>query len=943
MMRDPLEKWTLQDATDLYNIRNWGKGYFSINKRGCVAVHPYKDPEQGIDLKELVDQLVQRGIELPILLRFSDILRHRIGELHDAFSAAINEYQYRGRYRCVYPIKVNQQRQVVEEILDFGKPYGYGLECGSKPELLAVLALTHGSDVPIVCNGFKDDDYLEMIVFSQKIGKTVIPVIEKFNELETVLRYAERLGVRPILGVRVKPSARGSGRWRLSGGERSKFGLTATELLRALEILRDEGKLDCLQLLHFHLGSQITNIHRIKNAITELARLYVEVYKAGAAVRYLDVGGGLGVDYDGSQTDFESSVNYTLQEYANDVVFRVKTVCDEMGVPHPDIVSESGRAIVAYHSVLVFNVLGVSRFVSNHVPEELPEDVPPPLRDLHAIYREVSKKNLLESYHDLVQAYDDVMNLFNLGFLSLELRSLAERLYYSATEKIIRIVRSLDYVPEELEGIEDQLSDTYFCNFSVFQSIPDSWAVQQLFPIMPIHRLREEPKRHGILADITCDSDGKVDKFIDLKDVKRALELHDLDGKEYLLAAFLVGAYQEILGDLHNLFGDTNSVHVSMDESGNPIVETVVKGDTVQEVLSYVQYSPGELVAQIRKDVEAALREKRITLEEAARFLKFYEAGMQSYTYLTPRSEVSGHRPSERFRRKRRRLSGFGVDRAGFCPRPACGLGRGLAPAAAGLAPLERVRAATALRHGKAEHAGRAGEGQTHHVVVAPPEPRDEGSPETLDRVGARLAERLAARHVVRDLARRELAEEDFAPLELHARLRVRFEEGDRGPHRVLAARELLKHASRVSRVARLSEEFLAAFARDRDDGIRRRAALAGRPAERRARTHRAFANASSRAASSAGGETDSSSTPSAGITSKGIPRRARISLRRGEAEARTILSRAIGTCISSAPCASARARRFSGPQESPSLGRSEREPPTTILRPSFSIFVTTS
>ncbi|MGQ9590982.1 MAG: biosynthetic arginine decarboxylase, partial [Planctomycetota bacterium] len=641
MTRDPLEKWTVQDATDLYNIRNWGKGYFSINKRGCVAVHPYKDPEQSIDLKELVDQLVQRGIELPILLRFSDILRHRIGELHDAFSAAISEYQYRGRYRCVYPIKVNQQRQVVEEILDFGKPYGYGLECGSKPELLSVLALTHGSDVPIVCNGFKDHDYLEMVIFSQKIGKTVIPVVEKFNELDLILRHAARLGVQPAFGVRVKLSARGSGRWRLSSGDRSKFGLTVTELLRVLEILKEEGRVDCLKLLHFHLGSQITNIHKIKNAITELARLYVEVTRAGADVKYLDVGGGLGVDYDGSQSNFESSVNYTLQEYANDVVFRVKTVCDEAGVAHPDIVSESGRAIVAYHSVLVFNVLGVSRFVSDHVPDELPEDAPPPLRDLHGIYRDVSKKNLLESYHDLVQAYDDVMNLFNLGFLSLELRSLAERLYYCATQKILRIVQSMDYVPEDLEGLEGQLSDTYFCNFSVFQSLPDSWAVQQLFPVMPIHRLREEPRRRGILADITCDSDGKVDKFIDLKDVKKSLELHDPNGGEYLLAAFLVGAYQEILGDLHNLFGDTNSVHVSMDDSGNPIVETVVKGDTVQEVLSYVQYSPGELVAQMRKDVESALREKRITLEEAARFLRFYEAGMQSYTYLTAGREAA--------------------------------------------------------------------------------------------------------------------------------------------------------------------------------------------------------------------------------------------------------------------------------------------------------------
>ncbi len=643
MTRDPLEKWTVQDSRELYNIRNWGKGYFSINKRGCVAVHPYKDPEQSIDLKELVDQLKQRGIELPILLRFTDILRHRISEMHDVFQGAIQEYEYQGRYCCVYPIKVNQQRQVVEEFLDFGKPYHFGLESGSKPELLAVLALTHRSDIPIICNGFKDDDYIEMVVFAQKIGKTVIPVVEKFNELELILKYAEKLQVRPSFGVRVKLSAKGSGRWRLSGGDRSKFGLTVTELLQILELLKAQGKEDCLKLLHFHLGSQITNIHNIKNAINEIARIYVELTRDGAGLEYLDVGGGLGVDYDGSQTNFESSVNYTLQEYANDVIFRVKTVCEEAGVKHPTIITESGRATVAYHSVLVFNVLGVSKFHFEEPPEEIPEDYPQPIHDLHALCRDVSKKNLLESYHDAVQAYDELLTSFNLGYLSLELRSLSEKLFYCAAQKILRIVRSMDYVPEELQGLESQLSDTYFCNFSVFQSLPDSWAVQQLFPIMPIHKLREEPRRRGILADITCDSDGKVDKFIDLRDVKKTLELHDLDGDggeeggEYYLASFLVGAYQEILGDLHNLFGDTNSVHVSLDENGNINVDTVVKGDTVQQVLAYVQYSGGELISQMRKDVETALREKRITLEEAARFLKFYEQGMGSYTYLTTR------------------------------------------------------------------------------------------------------------------------------------------------------------------------------------------------------------------------------------------------------------------------------------------------------------------
>jgi arginine decarboxylase len=643
MVRDPLERWSVQDARDLYNVREWGEGYFSINKKGCVSVHPHKDPENSIDLKELVDQLTKRGIELPILLRFTDILRHRVGEMHAAFKTAIEEYEYKGSYCCVYPIKVNQQKQVVEEFLDFGKPLRFGLECGSKPELLAVLALTHRSDIPIICNGFKDDDYIEMVVFAQKIGKAVIPVIEKFNELELILRYCEKLQVRPLFGMRVKTSTRGSGRWKLSGGDRSKFGLSVTELLKAVEILKAEGKEDCLKLLHFHLGSQITNIHNIKNALTEVARIYVELTRAGAGLEYLDVGGGLGVDYDGSQTNFESSVNYTLQEYANDVVFRIKTVCDEAGVRHPIIISESGRATVAYHSVLVFNVLGVSRFHSGQIPEEIPEKHPQPIHDLHALCKDLSKKNLLESYHDAVQAYDELINSFNLGYLSLELRGLSERLYYYAAQKILRIVRSLDYVPEELEGLEAQLADTYFCNFSVFQSMPDSWAVQQLFPIMPIHRLLEEPRRRGILADITCDSDGKVDKFIDLRDVKKTIELHDpsKSNGEYYLASFLVGAYQEILGDLHNLFGDTNSVHVSVAENGNINVETVVKGDTVQQVLSYVQYSSKELIAQMRKDVESALHMKRITLEEAARFLKFYEQGMGAYTYLTNRPTPS--------------------------------------------------------------------------------------------------------------------------------------------------------------------------------------------------------------------------------------------------------------------------------------------------------------
>jgi arginine decarboxylase len=629
-----LEKWKVQDAVETYGVQHWGKGYFGINKAGHVTVHPNKRPEQAIDLKELVDQLQTRGIQLPILIRFADILRHRVGEIHDAFRAAIQEFGYQGKYCCVYPIKVNQQRHVVEEILDFGKPFNFGLEAGSKPELLAVLALTNGLDTPIICNGFKDDEFIKMTVLARKIGKQVIPVVEKFTELESIVRYAQELNVRPVLGVRVKLATRGAGRWKYSAGFRSKFGLTLAEVLEALEYLKQRGLEDCLQLVHFHLGSQITNIRNIKGALTEAARVYVELARVGAGVRYLDVGGGLGIDYDGSQTDFESSVNYTLQEYANDVVFRVKSVCEEAGVPQPTIVSESGRAVVAYHSVLVFDVLGVSNFDRYQAPDAIPAEAPQPLSDLFAIYRDLSKKNFVESYHDAVQSVDEALNLFNLGYLSIELRALSEQLFWAVCGKLLKIVRELEYVPEELQGLEGMLSDTYFCNFSIFQSMPDSWAINQLFPIMPIHRLNEPPTRRAVLGDITCDSDGKVDQFIDLRDVRNTLELHAFNGEAYYLGTFLLGAYQEILGDLHNLFGDTNAVHVSLDDDGEVNLDAVVKGDTVREVLQYVQYSAEELTARLRKDVERAVRTGKISLEESRLLLRFYESGLEGYTYL---------------------------------------------------------------------------------------------------------------------------------------------------------------------------------------------------------------------------------------------------------------------------------------------------------------------
>jgi arginine decarboxylase len=628
--------WSLQDAIETYNIANWGKGYFSINEKGHVSVHPDKSSRYSIDLKELADQLQGRGIQLPILLRFTDILRHRVGEIAEAFNKAIEEAEYKGRYVCVYPIKVNQQRHVVEEVLNFGKPYGFGLEAGSKPELLAVLGVTNGDDAtPIICNGFKDAEFIKMVVLARKIGKNIMPVVEKFSELELIVKYAEELGVRQPIGIRVKLATRGAGRWRSSAGYRSKFGLTLTEVLEALDFLKARGMADCLQMTHYHMGSQITNIRKVKDALNEAARIYVELHRLGAGLQYIDVGGGLGVDYDGSQTDFESSINYTLQEYANDVVFRIRDVCDDAGVPHPTIISESGRALVAYHSVLLFDVLGTHNFDRCEAPESVPEDAPQPIHDLFTIHRDLSKKNYLENYHDAVQAMEEALSLFNLGHLPLEQRAMAERLFWAFGRKLQRLVKELEHIPEELQNLDTMLSDTYFCNFSVFQSMPDSWAIDQLFPIMPIHRLNEPPTRQAVLGDITCDSDGKVDQFIDLRDVRSTLELHPLiEGEQYCLGAFLLGAYQEILGDLHNLFGDTNAVHVTLEEDGTPNVDTVIKGDTVTEVLHYVQYSAEKLTDRVRKDVERAVRAGKLSVQESRAFLGFYEHGLSGYTYL---------------------------------------------------------------------------------------------------------------------------------------------------------------------------------------------------------------------------------------------------------------------------------------------------------------------
>jgi arginine decarboxylase len=633
LVREPAERWTTADSGELYDVASWGKGYFSVGANGHAYVHPTKEPARAIDLKELVDTLVLRGISLPILIRFAEILCHRLGEIHAAFQSAISEQGYKGEYCCVYPIKVNQQRQVVEEVFRFGRPYHYGLEAGSKPELLAVLAVAD-NETPIICNGFKDDEYIEMVMLATKIGRQITTVVEKYTELDLVARHAQRIGVKPRIGLRLRLASRGAGRWKSSGGYRSKFGLTVSEAVRALEQLKSVGMADCLELLHFHLGSQITNIRHIKAAVIEAARIYTELARGGAGLKYLDVGGGLGIDYDGSQTDFESSVNYTLQEYANDVVYHVQSVCDEAAVPHPTIVSESGRAVVAYHSVLVFNVLGVSGLGEQDPPPEVSPEAEQPLIDLQETYRSLSAKNLLESFHDAQQALDQALNLFSLGYLPIEQRSLAENLYWAICRRVKKLAADLEYFPEEFEGLDAMLSDTYFGNFSIFQSMPDSWAIKQLFPIMPIHRLEQRPTRGAVLGDISCDSDGKIDQFIDRRDVKRTLPLHQFNGDEYYLGAFLIGAYQEILGDLHNLFGDTNAVHVSLNGNGEVLLDNVIKGNTVREVLAYVQFNAETLLAQFRNDVEAALREGRIGYEESGRLLRFYEAGLHGYTYL---------------------------------------------------------------------------------------------------------------------------------------------------------------------------------------------------------------------------------------------------------------------------------------------------------------------
>jgi arginine decarboxylase len=632
-LQTELRAWTIKDATELYNVNGWGRGFFSINDAGNVRVTPAGPDSPPIDLKELVDDLRSRGLNLPLLIRFSDILRTRIEQLVGAFRDASIENEYRGAYRAVYPIKVNQQRHVVQELMEYGRPHNLGLEAGSKPELLVALALQENPEALVLCNGYKDRAFIETALLAEKLGRQVIITIDRLGELETILITAAELDVRPVIGVRARLTTKGAGKWVESTGDRSKFGLTTEEIVAVVEQLEAAGMLDCLQLLHFHIGSQITNIRAVTDALREASRIFVELHALGAKMRYLDCGGGLGVDYDGSHTNFHSSINYTLQEYAADVVSQIAEACNAAGVPHPDIITESGRALVAHHSVLVYNVLATNAMLRGRAPGTVSEDEHQLIQQLGETYDGVSRKNFQEAYHDALQIKEEAITAFNLGVLDLKARARVEELFWATCERILKIVRELTYVPDELEGLERQLSDTYYCNFSIFQSIPDHWAVKQLFPTMPIHRLDRRPKRRAIVADLTCDSDGKIDQFIDLRDVKDVLELHD-PKRGYLLATFLIGAYQEILGDLHNLFGDTDAVHVRHD-GDDYRVEHVVEGDTVTQALSYVGYSKDRLVARVRRAVEVALRERRLTMAESGRFMKRYLEALEGYTYLS--------------------------------------------------------------------------------------------------------------------------------------------------------------------------------------------------------------------------------------------------------------------------------------------------------------------
>ena len=629
-----MRKWRIEDSEELYNITGWGTSYFSINDAGHVVVTPRRDGVT-VDLKELVDELQLRDVASPMLLRFPDILDNRIEKMSSCFKQAAEEYGYKAENFIIYPIKVNQMRPVVEEIISHGKKFNLGLEAGSKPELHAVIAVNTDSDSLIVCNGYKDESYIELALLAQKMGKRIFLVVEKMNELKLIAKMAKQLNVQPNIGIRIKLASSGSGKWEESGGDASKFGLTSSELLEALDFMESKGLKDCLKLIHFHIGSQVTKIRRIKTALREASQFYVQLHSMGFNVEFVDIGGGLGVDYDGTRSsNSEGSVNYSIQEYVNDSISTLVDVSDKNGIPHPNIIPESGRALTAHHSVLIFEVLETATLPEWDDEEEIAPDAHELVQELYSIWDSLNQNKMLEAWHDAQQIREEALDLFSHGIVDLKTRAQIERLYWSITREINQIAGGLKHAPDEFRGLSKLLADKYFCNFSLFQSLPDSWAIDQIFPIMPIQRLDEKPERSATLQDITCDSDGKIANFISTRNVAHYLPVHSLKKTEpYYLAVFLVGAYQEILGDMHNLFGDTNAVHVSVNEKGYNI-EQIIDGETVAEVLDYVQYNPKKLVRTLETWVTKSVKEGKISLEEGKEFLSNYRSGLYGYTYL---------------------------------------------------------------------------------------------------------------------------------------------------------------------------------------------------------------------------------------------------------------------------------------------------------------------
>jgi len=628
--------WSAEKSAGLYGINAWGSGYFKINQAGNVEVTAKKD-KPGLDLHRLIQDLRERGVRPPILLRFPDIVRDRVELISGCFANAIRENGYKGTYSGVYPIKVNQQRHLLEEIVDFGKENRLGLECGSKPELLIALAFMDTPNASIICNGFKDVEYIDTALLSQKLGRQTFIVVDRKAELDIIIASSKKLGIKARIGFRAKLNSQGSGRWVDSSGAKSKFGLTPSEIVQCIEILKRENMLDCLELFHFHIGSQVPSIQAIKTSIKEAARFFTELHALGACPRYIDVGGGLGVDYDGSGKS-DSSTNYSEQEYANDVVSIMQAICDERNVPHPNIISESGRALVAHSSLLIFDVLGFNEVQKQILPFSIDKKDSLLVKDLGYIYENVTHKNINEFYNDLIEKKNDTLQLFSFGGLSLEQRAKADDLYWAIATKMTRIAKDAGTEGEDIYwNLQKELSDTYYGNFSVFQSLPDSWAVNQVFPVMPIHRLNEKPDRRATIVDLTCDSDGKIDSFIDTDSASQQgfVEVHEpLPAQPYYLGVFLAGAYQEILGDLHNLFGDTDTVHISLNDNGTYIVDHVLYGDTVTEVLSYLDYNRPELLELVRKSTEQSILNGSLTHSEARLLMKHFEEGLSGYTYL---------------------------------------------------------------------------------------------------------------------------------------------------------------------------------------------------------------------------------------------------------------------------------------------------------------------